>query len=269
MTPDTDTTTTTTTTKEPQCKPQPQAGSAIYTPSFLRIYDGLVHGFTNRFVWRCSTEDDLVPLFESALGRRHVDVGVGTGFFPSRALEQQLLRYGGDEADGEKGICESITLIDLNENALQKAQSRILSTGTTAKITTLKANILHPPLPFSVPLLKDNKFDSVTTFYLLHCLPGPPEAKIETVLSAVVPLLSSDGVLVGATVLGRGKRLSLLARALMALYNRWGIFGNADDSEEVFRRALVRRFRHVDVWCVGAVMLFRARGPRVVVDEGE
>ncbi|RCI08746.1 hypothetical protein L249_4722 [Ophiocordyceps polyrhachis-furcata BCC 54312] len=261
------------------------AGVAIYTPFLLRIYDSLVHGLSNRLVWQCSTTKDLIPLFNSTLGRRHVDIGVGTGYLPSTALAAQQQRDLSSSPSSSFSTktktttttttttCESMTLIDLNPHALQTAQARILNTGTRAEIKTLKADILSPPIPFPPPDAaagKESKhYDTVSIFYLLHCLPGPPEAKMQTVLRAVVPLLSPDGVLVGATVLGKGRRLNLLARLLLALYNRWGVFGNMADSEEVFRHALVASFRHVDAWCVGAVMLFRARGPRVVVDGGE
>ncbi|RDA91229.1 hypothetical protein CP533_3403 [Ophiocordyceps camponoti-saundersi (nom. inval.)] len=236
------------------CKPQPPSGTAIYTPLFLRLYDPLVLGLINSLAWRCSTKHDLLPLFTTSLGRRHADVGVGSGFFPSTAL----VNASHDQR------CDSITLIDLNTDALQTARRRILNTGTSTEVKTLQADILSPPLHLTNtnPPDDETKFDSITIFYLLHCLPGPAEAKIRTVLQSVVPLLSADGLLVGATILGRGREVNVLGRALLALFNWWGVFGNEGDEEAVFRDALVASFRHVDVWCVGAVMLFRARGPK-------
>jgi hypothetical protein len=39
---------------------------AVYTPFTLAIYDVLVHGFSNRFAWRCPTRR-LVELYRENL----------------------------------------------------------------------------------------------------------------------------------------------------------------------------------------------------------
>jgi len=67
--------------------PRANAGSAIYTPILLRsIYDTWVLGISNTYFWKCPTASVLLPFFEMHMSRRHLDVGVGTGYFPSAAL---------------------------------------------------------------------------------------------------------------------------------------------------------------------------------------
>ena len=60
------------------------AAHAIYTTFMLSFYDWLVHGLSNRFAWRCPTER-IIGLYRYNLSSRHLEAGVGTGFFIDRA----------------------------------------------------------------------------------------------------------------------------------------------------------------------------------------
>jgi len=57
-----------------------EAGQRVYTPLMLRVYDLFVLGFSNRFVWRCRSSK-MLERYDSHVGARHLDVGVGTGWF--------------------------------------------------------------------------------------------------------------------------------------------------------------------------------------------
>jgi hypothetical protein len=59
-------------------------GQAGYSPFLLAIYDPFVLGFMARVVWRCPTPA-VVERCRQHLGRRHLDVGPGTGYFIERA----------------------------------------------------------------------------------------------------------------------------------------------------------------------------------------
>ena len=56
---------------------------STYSPWVLRAYDAWVHGVSNRCFWRCST-DRILGLYDENVGARHLDVGVGTGYFLDR-----------------------------------------------------------------------------------------------------------------------------------------------------------------------------------------
>ena len=104
--------------------------------------------------------------------------------------------------------------------------------------------------------------------YLLHCLPGPMANKTRA-FDHLVPHLADDGVLFGATILGRGVAKNRLARTLMGIYNRKGIFDNKGDTLDELRAQLARRFGRVDIATRGCVALFSARMPGPPEARGE
>jgi hypothetical protein len=63
------------------------AGQAGYTLFLLAIYDPFVLGFMARAVWR-SPIPPVVEDYRRHLGRRHLDVGPGTGY-SSRRLRRR------------------------------------------------------------------------------------------------------------------------------------------------------------------------------------
>ncbi|EMD30446.1 hypothetical protein CERSUDRAFT_120390 [Gelatoporia subvermispora B] len=98
------------------------------------------------------------------------------------------------------------------------------------------------------------RFDLVSLFYLLHCLPGsfPTEAS---------HVLAPGGVVCGATILGRAAPHNWFGRTLVDVYSRRGVFGNAGDTKDDPERALRAAFAEVTVEQVGVVVLFSARKP--------
>jgi hypothetical protein len=210
------------------------AGQRIYTPIVLRVYDVLVLGLSNRFAWRCRS-GTMLERYDRHVGARHLDLGVGTGWFLDRC------RWPVEQPE--------ITLLDLNENSLSMAARRLRRYAPR----TVRANVLEA-LP-----LGDARFESVAANYLLHCLPGPLASKTATLAATVRPHLEPDGVLFGSTILGRGGAHTRLGRRLMRVYNAKGIFSNADDDVRGLEHGLASRFQDVEVDVVGAVALFVAR----------
>jgi Methyltransferase domain len=211
-----------------------EAGQRVYTPFTLRVYDLFVLGFSNRFVWRCRSSK-MLERYDSHVGERHLDVGVGTGWF----------------LDHCSWPVESpqITLLDLNENSLSAASNRIRRYAPA----TVQANVLDPVG------LGDARFDSIGANFLFHCLPGELEWKATTVASNLRPYLASGGVLFGSTILGRGVTHNLLGRRLMRLYNRKGIFSNIEDDREGLERALASHVNDLEIEVIGTVALFTGR----------
>lgn len=211
-----------------------EAGQRVYTPLVLWGYDLVVLGFSNRFVWRCRSSR-MLERYNSYAGARHLDVGVGTGWFLDHCTWPVET--------------PQITLLDLNENSLSVASKRI----SRYSPATIQANVFDPVD------LGDARFDSIGVNYLLHCLPGDLESKAATVTSGLCPYLAADGVLFGSTILGRGVRHNLLGRRLMRLYNRKGIFSNLDDDLRGLEQGLASQLADVEVEVVGAVALFAGR----------
>lgn len=208
-------------------------GQRHYTSAFLRIYDVLVLRLFCPVVWRCSASR-LVAQYEQCMGRRHLDVGPGTG---------RLLAWA-DLPDDTR-----ITLADPNPDVLTHS-ARTLAGHAPA---TVEVDVLKP-LPQVGP------FDSIALSNVLHCLPSPMAARAPAIRH-LADVLAADGVLFGSTVLGTRELHTWLSYTSMRNNVRQGFFDNLDDTEEGLRSILTASFEQVEVDVVGTMALFRAQGP--------
>lgn len=209
------------------------AGQAVYTARSLRLYDAVVLGLSNRFLWRCPTAE-LRALYDANVSANHLDAGVATGYFlDSCRFPTASPRLG---------------LLDLNPLCLETAARRV----ARYRPETYQADVLRP-VELAVP-----PFDSLGMTYLLHCLPGPMDRKA-TAFANLRPLLNPGARVFGATILGRGVAHNVLGRRVMAFYNGRGIFGNTADDLQGLRVALDSHFAEVELRVEGTVALFTAR----------
>ena len=214
-------------------KEQVAAGQAVYNKRTLAVYDFLVLGVSNRFLWKCPTRR-LEQHYCSHLTANHLDVGVGTGYFLDRC------RF--------PSPTPRIALMDLNGDALEFAAQRIKRYNPE----TYRRNILEPIS------MDAAKFDSVGINYLLHCVPGSIDSKA-VALDHLKVLMNPNAVLFGSTLLQGGVPRSWLSKRLMNVYNKKGIFSNRQDDLGGLKRALNERFREVTVEVVGCAALFSGR----------
>jgi ubiquinone/menaquinone biosynthesis C-methylase UbiE len=208
-------------------------GQSDYSRALLRLYDPLVLGPIARFVWRFPT-DEHVRLYRQHIRPNHLDVGPGTGYF----LEHAGLPAG-----------SRVTILDPNLNVLRHVTRRLRD----LEVTAVQADVLKP-LPTPGP------FDSAALSLVLHCLPGPMERKALAIAN-VARVMTSGGVLFGASVLGRSGRHTRLGRAFLWAFNKRGAFGNLDDTEAGLRDILERSFRDVKLETVAGTAVFVASDP--------
>jgi SAM-dependent methyltransferase len=217
----------------PVTSEQIHAGQAVYTPKMLAIYDVLVLGLSNRWIWKCPTPR-LLAHYDRHVSNNHLDVGVGTGYFLDRC------RFPTE--------APRIALMDMNRDALQYAARRI----ARYEPETYVRNVLEP-IDFD-----GAKFDSLGVNYLLHCLPGDMATKARA-FDFLSPLMNPGAIVFGSTLLQGGVERSFAAQRLMAFYNSKGIFSNAQDDLETLTRELEKRFDAVSVETVGCAALFSAK----------
>lgn len=215
-----------------QAQDRVEAGQAVYTPLTLKIYDVAVLGVSNSYLWRCPTSK-LVALYDRNVSERHLDVGVGSGYFLNKATWPVAQ--------------PEITLLDLNENSLTAASRRIARYAPS----TIAANVFEP-------LPTRQKFRSVGLCYLLHCLPGSMAEKAPLVFDNLMQVTEPGGRIFGATILQGDAPRSAAAQALMNFYNRKGIFSNAADTFEALNGVLGERFKKFATLREGAVVIFEA-----------
>lgn len=203
----------------------------------LFIYDYFVLIFMCKFIWRCPTSKVTLPLFRKNVSKRHLDVGVGTGYFT---------RYGGIPPAAQ------VTLSDLNMNCLEMAKIRLDRPDVDCNL--LYHDILEP-LPDTV-----GPFDSISMLYLLHCVPGSASRKA-AIFSHLKHKVSPNGVVFGANVLGERRVHTRLSNWWVHRINRHRNMDNLGDNEAVFAEALRKNFYEVEVRVIGAVFVFVARRP--------
>lgn len=213
-----------------------ERGAAVYSTWKIHIYDMLVLGFVNTWAWRCPTAKYLLPLFKSNIGTKHLDIGVGTGYY---------LQY------GEIPASTALTLCDLNPTALKMAKHR----SGRPDAEELLCDITKP-------LPTKTKFDSISMYFLLHCLPGPVENKT-VVFDHLKHNLAPDGVVTGATVLGKGVTDNWVGRYVRRFCEDDGIMDNRTDDAVSFIRSLQDNFDVVEAEVVGVVLVFKASKPKV------
>jgi len=210
-------------------------GAAIYTPLNLAFYDLVVVGFSNSFAWRCSRQK-ILDLYNRHISERHLDIGVGTGYFLDRC------RF--------PSSAPTLALFDLNPNSLATTAKRLRRYAPSCHT----GNVLHP---IDIGLAD---FGSIGLNYLLHCLPGNLQSK-SIVFEHVKPLLGDGGVLFGSTIISDAAQQNFLAKKLMKTYNAKGIFSNVSDRREDLEAGLTAHFSECSIRVEGCVALFSARKP--------
>ena len=208
-------------------------GQADYSRLLLNLYDPIVIGVVSKVVWRFPAHP-LVDQYRALIRERHLDIGPGTGY---------LLDHSG-LPDGSH-----VTIVDPNRNVLRHVSKRL----RRLDITAVEADVLKP-LPV------DGPFDSAALSLVLHCLPGPLNRKA-TAVANVARVLSPEGVLFGASVLGRTGRHTRLARGVLRAFNRRGAFDNLEDSEEGLHQILAASFGRVEMETIGSIAVFSASAP--------
>lgn len=208
-------------------------GAAVYTPTTLAFYDLFVLGFSNSLAWKCSSRL-ILDFYNEHISDRHLDIGVGTGYFLDRC------RF--------RSRQPTIALFDLNTHSLTTTAKRLRRYAPSCH----QGDVLQP---IDTGM---TGFDSIGLNYLLHCLPGNLGTK-SVVFEHVKPLINDGGVIFGSTILGKDVPRNFLARRLMKLYNKKGIFSNLSDCRQDLRIGLERHFDDCAVRIEGCVALFSAR----------
>lgn len=173
-----------------------------------------------------------------------MDIGVGSGYYPAHAAR---------ELSKTKTLC----LVDINPSTLEATEARLRKAGYSGQIEKLQHDVFKP-----LPECMRGRFDSISMFYLMHCLPGTYPDKASKIFTRLVPALARNGTLYGCVILGRGVRHNVLGRLLMWYYNSNGIFGNDEDSSDGLAEALNTDFEEVDLRLYGTVAVFAARRPK-------
>jgi len=211
---------------------QASAGQAVYSSRTLSLYDLIVLGISNRWLWKCPASS-LLEHYNNHVTANHLDVGVGSGYFLDHCQFPSTPR---------------LALMDMNNDSLGYASQRV----ARYQPQRYQQNIL---LPIDHDI---DKFDSIAINYLLHCLPGTLSSK-SIVFEHLKTLMKPNATLFGSTLLQGNAPRNVCAQKLMNTYNRKGIFSNQQDGLEDLQIGLATHFESVEIKMTGCVALFSAR----------
>ncbi|PWY95176.1 hypothetical protein BO94DRAFT_531085 [Aspergillus sclerotioniger CBS 115572] len=218
---------------------------ANYPAFFLFVYDAWVLHTVTPLVWRCSTKEVLLPLYQRNVDRHHCDIGCGSGYYLVHNTYTPE---------------STITLLDIEPAPLSSTTTRLHQSHPTLPVHAHQHDILSPS-PIPPPPPPSSLYDSISLTYLLHTLPASTATKA-SVFEKLKPAIAPSGVIFGATILGRGAWHSFLGRGFLRWLN-WKWLDNYDDRPEVFVDALRENFKDVKCEIVGSVLIFEAREPIV------
>lgn len=243
---------------------------AAYTEKTLSDYDTIVWDFNSPYHWRIHALD-IQTLYDTCLAKsvRHCEVAVGTGLFLK-----------GLQAPDKKSSLELayVTLMDLNPNSLKLCQNRLRTetdyySKNNVKMDLVVEDILNPD--FCSSSLIGMSYDSVAANFLLHCL-HRHDSRVETLRLAIQNIASllkpETGVFFGSTILGKellddeDTAVGPAAIETLRLYNKFGVFGNEEDSFELLSKVFNEIFDEVEIWQVGYCAVWKAKWP---IDYGE
>lgn len=157
--------------------------------------------------------------------------------------------------------------MDLNHNSLNVCKKRIISCyNDKNNVPTVDKLVIDITESESLAAYKE-QYDSLAANFLFHCLHGSSLRDKVSAIKNCASLLSSDGVFIGSTILGKdmlddADRAGETSLGVLKNYNEWGIFGNLGDSFEDLQQILNESFQYVDLKKIGYCGVWSARHPK-------
>lgn len=205
-------------------------GQQVYNKFTLAVYDVVLFKILTGPVWGLSTEK-LLTLYNDHITNNHLDVGVGSGFLLDKC------KYPSSQP--------RLTLMDLNQDCLNHSSKRL----QRYNLKSYNRNILSPIT------IDEAGFDSISMNYLLHCLPGTITEK-SVVFENLYKLLNPGGVIFGSTIITDSEESSWIAKKLMKVYNRKGVFSNTEDNIQTLTKILSAKYENFELNVIGSAAQF-------------
>lgn len=168
----------------------------------LPFYDKIVNDINCKYIWKCNKEN-IFKLYKKNIKKNHLEIGPGTGYF--------LKKY----------TFSNLYLMDINKDILLFSKKELEKNNKNIKI--YHHNIFQKKLYL-------NNIDSIGINYVLHCIDGNLENKIELLHKNL--RTKKDVVIFGATVINIDKYQNSLAKIELDFLNYFGIFHNKEDNFE-------------------------------------
>ena len=200
-----------------------------FVSSSIKFYDFLVNDLNCRYAWRCH-KDNIFKNYQKNLKTDHLEIGPGSGYFLKPEFHQKKIN--------------KLFLMDINQPILEASKQNLNKYFTN--IQTLNFNIFDKPM-------NSLKIDSVGINYVLHCVPGSLDQKLEKLYLN----LPKNTNIFGATVISDIDRQTPLSKLELKLLNYKGVFNNDLDFSNNFLDFVSKNRLPYSYKIIGNVLIFQ------------
>ena len=170
----------------------------------IQRYDRFVNQINCEKVWKCS-QKHIIDNYRANIDCNHLEIGPGTGYF----LKKQNLNID----------FNNLTLVDVNSKILHYSKNNLQSECSNIEILS------HDLFASQIP--REVEFNSVGINYVLHCVPGNLQTKLDKLISN---LGDNKYNLFGASVICDPLHMNVIAEYELMFLNAFGIFNNNNDT---------------------------------------
>ena len=199
----------------------------------LKYYDYLVNEINCKYVWRCEPQN-IINMYRQHCSSSHLEIGPGTGHFLLMSGKKQF---------------NSLGIMDINKKILNYSANQLGSQYNN--ISIYHQNIF----------MSDNfdqiKPSSVGVNYVLHCVPGNLENKMEKLINNLSN--NEKTTIFGATVINDSERQTVSSKLLLKFLNKKGVFHNKEDYSYHLKDYLVKNNIRHELQIIGNVLLFNVK----------
>jgi len=200
-----------------------------FVSSSIKFYDFLVNDLNCNYAWRCH-KSNIFKNYQKNLRSNHLEIGPGSGYFLNPKFHKKEI--------------SNLFLMDVNQPILEASQQNLEK--HYSNIQLLNHNIFNKELD-------SLKINSIGINYVLHCVPGPLDQKLEK-LHLNLPKNTN---IFGATVISDFERQTELSKLELKVLNHKGIFNNKMDFSNDFIDFVAKNKLENSYQIVGNVLIFQ------------
>lgn len=187
----------------------------------------MVNDINCTYAWRCPKKN-IIKNYKSNIKNNHLEIGPGTGYFLKNNFD-----------------IKKLYLIDINQDTLDFSYQNLSENYNDINI--INHNLFEEKLFI-------NNLESAGINYVLHCVPGNLEDKIDNLVNNLKS--NKQITYFGATVLNDEDLQTNVSRLELQFLNKFKIFNNKNDYSKNLINFLKYNNFNYKIKIVGNVLIF-------------